>query len=95
MTLTDAELLALQVQHPPLATDPPWQYADISQTQLSVARHAGGAVINGHSYTYDPADDTLIRDDARKAVMAMRRLAEKVERTARKEAAKAAQGGLL
>jgi len=91
MTLTDAELLALQVQHPPLATDPPWQYAGISQTQLSVARHAGGAVINGHGYTYDPTDDTLIRDDVRKAVMAMRRATKK----AAKESAKAAQGGLL
>jgi hypothetical protein len=95
MTLTDAELLALELQARPLPVDPPWQYAGISQTQLSVARHAGGAVINGWTYVYDARDDSLTRGDVHRIVMAMRRLAEKVERTARKEAAKAAQGGLL
>ena len=91
MTLTDAEIAA--IQH--LPRDMPYLIAQVRQTQLSVARFAGGCKYNGHDYTYDPTDDTLIRDDVLKAVMAMRRLADKVERTARKEAAKAAQGGLL
>ena len=91
MTLTDAELLALELQARPLPVDPPWQYADISQTQLSVARHAGGAVIDGWAYVYDARDDSLTRGDVHRIVMEMRRAAQK----AAKDSAKAAQGGLL
>lgn len=95
MTLTDAEILALELQHPPLQVDPAWQYADISQTQLSVARHYGGATIDGWAYVYDARDDSLTRGDVHRIVMALRRAAEKAERTAKKEAARATQGGLL
>jgi hypothetical protein len=35
-------------------------YHNISNTQLSVARHYGGCTINGESYTYNPTDDTLV-----------------------------------
>jgi hypothetical protein len=38
----------------------------VSQTQLSIARHYGGCTFNGHSYTYNPADDSLTRDDVLK-----------------------------
>jgi hypothetical protein len=30
---------------------------------LSIARHYGGAKINGHEYVYHPAKDALIRKD--------------------------------
>jgi hypothetical protein len=43
-------------------------YANISQTQLSVARHYGIANIQGKRYIYNPADDSLIREDVVKWV---------------------------
>ena len=95
MKLTDAEILALELQHPPLPVDPAWQYADISQTQLSVARHAGGAVINGWAYVYDARDDSLTRGDVHRIVMALRRADEKAARKATRESAQDAQEGLL
>ena len=51
-------------------------YANISQTQLSVARHYGSANIQGKHYLYNPADDSLIREDVVKWV-AKRNKAEK------------------
>ena len=38
-------------------------YAQVCNTQLSVARHYGGATVNSQRYTYNPTDDSLIRDD--------------------------------
>jgi hypothetical protein len=38
-------------------------YVHVSQTQLSVARHYGGAKIEGHQFIYNPVEDTLIRED--------------------------------
>ncbi len=35
-------------------------YLNISQTQLSVARHYGGCTINGDHYVYIPEHDALI-----------------------------------
>ena len=35
----------------------------ISQTQLSIARYYGGCKYNGENYVYNPADDTLTRED--------------------------------
>ena len=39
----------------------------VSNTQFSIARHYGGCKFNGVHYTYNPADDTLIRDDVLRA----------------------------
>ena len=41
-------------------------YRNVSQTQLSIARHYGGCKISGHDYVYDPTDDSLIRADVLK-----------------------------
>ena len=38
-------------------------YARVSFTQLSIARHYGCANVNGKMFVYNPADDSLIRDD--------------------------------
>ena len=51
-------------------------YANISQTQLSVARHYGSANIQGKHYLYNPVDDSLIREDVAKWV-AKRKKADK------------------
>lgn len=45
---------------------PPEKYYQVSKTQLSVARFAGGAKINGHYYYYNPMDDTLTLEDPKK-----------------------------
>ena len=37
--------------------------ANVSMSFFSVARYYGGAKINGHSFTYCPDDDLLVRDD--------------------------------
>lgn len=34
-----------------------------STAYISIARHYGGAKINGHEYVYHPAKDALIRKD--------------------------------
>ncbi len=36
---------------------------NVSQTQLSIARHFGGIKVNGTEYHYDADSDTLIRLD--------------------------------
>jgi len=38
-------------------------YSNVSQTQLSIARHYGGCKIQGHQFFYNAADDSLIRED--------------------------------
>jgi hypothetical protein len=38
-------------------------YAQVSQTQFSIARYSGGCVVNGKRFIYIPTDDSLIRDD--------------------------------
>jgi hypothetical protein len=37
--------------------------AGVSYTIFSVARHYGGATIDGKSFVYFPNDDLLVRDD--------------------------------
>ncbi|HRE52246.1 MAG TPA: hypothetical protein PK339_12540 [Flavitalea sp.] len=37
-------------------------YTNISQTQLSVARHYGACTINGDRYIYIPQHDALIEE---------------------------------
>lgn len=41
----------------------PEKYLNVSQTQLSIARHYGGCKVNGVFYVYNPIDDTLTRQD--------------------------------
>lgn len=38
-------------------------YPNVSSTQLSIARHYGGATIQGGHYIYFWEDDILVRDD--------------------------------
>lgn len=38
-------------------------YANVSMTQLSIARHYGGCKVGSHHYVYNPTDDSLIRED--------------------------------
>ena len=59
--LTDAEKLRLSLMPP--SDDAPIGYLDVTQSQLSIARHSGRATVNGRRYTYFPATDELWRDD--------------------------------
>lgn len=38
-------------------------YANVSMTQLSIARHYGGAKVEGKQFIYNDRDDSLIRED--------------------------------
>jgi hypothetical protein len=38
-------------------------YSNVSNTQLSVARHFGGCNVQGKHFVYNPTDDSLIRQD--------------------------------
>lgn len=38
-------------------------YPNVSMSQLSIARHYGGCKVNGQDWTYNAADDSLIRND--------------------------------
>ena len=38
-------------------------YANVSMTQLSIARHYGGTKVQGKYFVYNPTDDSLIRED--------------------------------
>ena len=69
--LTHAEKLRLQLERPNAADV--LGYAEVSQTQLSIARHSGGCVVNGCRYTYCAATDELWRDDVLKMVHGWRR----------------------
>ena len=50
----------------PLHRKTPFGMTNVSQTQLSIARHYGGIKYNGESYTYLPLTDELIRNDVLK-----------------------------
>ena len=39
---------------------PPKEYHNVSQSQLSIARHYGGCTINGEHYTYIAKEDKLV-----------------------------------
>ncbi len=41
----------------------PEKIYNVSQTQLSIARHYGGIKFNGAEYVYDATQDTLTRRD--------------------------------
>lgn len=49
-------------------------YPNVSMSQLSVARYYGGCKVNGQDYTYNPADDSLIRNDV---IRFLKKLAKK------------------
>jgi hypothetical protein len=38
-------------------------FTNVSMTQLSIARHYGGAKVQGKHFVYNPDDDSLIRED--------------------------------
>ena len=65
--LTAAERLRLSL-HPFPPGDAPIGWMDVSHTHLSIARHSGGAVVNGRRYTYCAESDELWRDDVLKLV---------------------------
>jgi len=44
-------------------TRTPERIENVSQGQLSIARHYGGIIFNGKEYVYNPKDDCLIRAD--------------------------------
>lgn len=58
----------------------PERIYNVSQTQLSVARHYGGCKFNGADYHYDAESDTLTRMDVWKARCASGKEAAKAER---------------
>ena len=91
MTLADDEIEA--IQH--LPRDTPYLIAYVRQTQFSIARFAGGCTFNGWRYTYDPTDDTLIRDDVLRLVTKRRKAAERAARKAEREAVQMERGRLL
>lgn len=59
-------------------------YENVSRSQLSIARFYGGATVNGSRYVYDPATDSLTREDVVKR-----------RANAARQARKQQQGGLL
>lgn len=56
--------------------DAPIAYANVSMTQLSVARYYGAAKVNGQRYIYSESDDSLIREDVVKFVRKLKREAK-------------------
>ncbi|MCR9296600.1 MAG: hypothetical protein NXI32_28140 [bacterium] len=48
-------------------------YANVSATQLSIARHYGGAKVQGKQFVYNPTDDSLIREDVVKWIAKKRK----------------------
>lgn len=91
--LTDDEAIMLEssIRLGEIDRSLPCVISSVSRTQLSIARHYGVVTLNGHSYTYFPAGDELIRDDVLKWVTKLRKDADKHMRAE----AKAKQGRLL
>lgn len=52
----------------------------VSQTIFSIARHYGGAEIQGERFTYFPEHDELIRDDVLKFIRRQRAKTAKPKR---------------
>ncbi len=59
--LTPDELQALAASG--LDASKPYGWRDVSQTQLSLARHSGRIVVNGARYVYFGMHDELWRED--------------------------------
>lgn len=67
-------------------------YAGVSKTQLSIASYYGGAKVQGDYFVYNPADDSLIREDVVKFLVKLKTATEATEGTrAKPSKAKAAQ----
>ena len=62
-----------------LAPDAQIGWRNVSQTQLSIARHYGGIQYAGRYYIYFPADDSLWRDDVERAIRQARKAAKVAE----------------
>ena len=62
--ITESEEMALQDAG--LDRQSPFMIRGVSKTQFSIARHYGGVVFKGQSYTYLPETDEMIRDDVAK-----------------------------
>ena len=60
----------------------PERFYNVSQSQLSIARHYGGITFNGAHYHYDAASDTLTRAD----VWAAQEASSKQQRSAAAQA---------
>ena len=69
--LTQTELDALQASTLPRKTA--FLIGSVSRSMFSVARHYGGATVNGSSYLYLPLSDELIRDDVAKWLAKLRK----------------------
>ena len=81
--LIEAEVDALQLSGLSIAT--PYAIQGVMNTQLSIARHYGGIIYQGVSYTYFPDGDELIRDDVLQWITKRRK---KIERDSRHAGAK-------
>lgn len=57
-------------------------YRNVSNTQLSIARHSGGATVNGKFFKYFPVTDELIRDDVLKALKQYRKQSRALDKLA-------------
>lgn len=80
--LTDEEITELNASDLSRATA--FAMRNVSSGFFSVARHYGGAKINGASYTYFPESDELIRDDVLQWITKRR----KAQKRSRVEAAR-------
>jgi hypothetical protein len=76
--MNDSEIAALQSSG--LHRRTPFLIQDVMMSQLSIARHYGGAEVNGDSYRYDAATDTLIRLDVMRWLEKQRKTERKTER---------------
>ncbi len=47
-------------------------FANITHTQLSIARHYGGCKVQGRYFVYNAVDDSLIREDVVKFIAELR-----------------------
>lgn len=69
--LTDDEITELQIGG--ISNITPYVIQGVMHTQFSVARYFGACKFNGHTYTYFPSTDELIRDDVLKLVTKWRK----------------------
>ena len=71
----------------------PERFYNVSQTQLSIARHYGGIKFNGADYNYDAESDTLTRMDVWKArIASCKEEGDKAAKAERKKWTKAQHG---
>jgi hypothetical protein len=54
------------LQESQLSKETPFLIQNVSHGMFSIARHYGGAKVQGQSYTYIPNSDELVRDDVLK-----------------------------